>query len=74
MAVENESRYTWLEFAFAISSAVLVFQLFPDVFWAGLAHLDVRQWTWRSYGVVSGVAIVVLFVAKTWQDSAWQSR
>jgi hypothetical protein len=64
----------WLEVVFALSCASLLFQLFPGVWWALISVVDVRNWTWRSYAAVSALTIVVLFVARAWQENAWQKR
>jgi hypothetical protein len=71
---EGARRFSWVEWALAFTFAALVFQLFPSLWWAVISVVDVRNWTWRSYAAVSTIAIVVLFVAKAWQDNAWQNR
>jgi hypothetical protein len=60
---------SWIEAGFCICSILLLFQIFPNLWWGIVALLDVRIWTWKSYAVVSAIAIAILLVAKGKQDS-----
>ncbi|MBI2826199.1 MAG: hypothetical protein HYX69_16080 [Planctomycetia bacterium] len=60
--------FPWLELLLVTTAAALVFQLFPRVWWGLLSTIDVRTWTWRTYAVICGLAIVALAGAKAWQN------
>jgi type VI protein secretion system component VasK len=52
-----------LELLLPITAIVLFFQLFPDIAWALLGHLDVTQWTrstWLGFNVVIVVVLCLV--------------
>jgi uncharacterized membrane protein YbhN (UPF0104 family) len=57
-----------IDILLALSCLTLLFQIFPSAFWTSLAIVDLRNWTWRSYAVVSTVAIVTLVTLRAWSE------
>ena len=62
------TAFRWLECLLALSAITLFFQLFPGAWWALVSAADVRNWTWRSYAVVSGLALALLVGLKAWRE------
>jgi hypothetical protein len=64
-----EAGVPWVGTLLSVSVLTLVLQLFPGVYWAALAILDVRLWTWRAYAVTFALALVALVALRAWRAS-----
>lgn len=79
--VDEEVHLGWLDLALIVGiltlSSAVFFLFFPgtwttvvSLFALILSYVDVRDWTWRSYAVISVIAIGALTIAKSRQDIA----
>ena len=65
---EPEATPRWIIALLVLGTLSLIFQLLPSLWWAVVAIVDVRSWTWVSYSVLFATTVVLLVAVRAWQE------
>ena len=65
-SIERRGGFPWLTAMLLVAGVALFFQIFPDLWTAFLARIDVRNWGWRNWVVVEIAVILILGGLSIW--------